>query len=100
MKQIKSRPGLFGRTVHYNEKGQKIGASYMGAFKTDHYDSSGRKVGSTYHGSFKDSHYDAKGRKVGISYKGSLKTNHYGKNGKAGTSYRHSWGRDTWLDED
>ena len=100
MKKIKSRPGLFGSTVHYNEKGQKIGTSYNGAFKTDHYDAHGKKVGSTYHGSFKDSHYDATGRHVGSSYKGSLKNDHYGKNGKKRTSYKHSWGCDTWLDED
>lgn len=98
--KIKSRPGLFGSTVHYNEKGQVVGKSYSGAFKTDHYNASGKKVGSTYKGSFKDSHYDVKGRHVGTSYKGSVKTDHYGKGGKLGSSYKHSWGSDTWFDED
>ena len=42
MKKIKSRPGLFGSTVHYNEKGHKIGTSYKGAFKSDHYDANSK----------------------------------------------------------
>ena len=100
MKKIKSRPGLFGSTVHYNERGQKVGTSYKGAFKTDHYDAKGKKVGSTYHGSFKDGHYDVRGRNVGSSYKSRLKTDHYGKNGKVGSCYKYSRGSDTWLDED
>ena len=100
MKKIKSRPGLLGSTVHFNEKGQEVGTSYKGAFKTDHYDANGKRVGSTYHGSIKDSHYDTRGRNVGSSYKGGFKTDHYGKTGKVGTSYKHSWGSDTWLDDD
>ena len=47
MKKIKSRPGLFGSTVHYNERGQNVGSSYKGRLKTDHYGKNG-KVGSSY----------------------------------------------------
>ena len=43
-KKITSRTGLFGTTVHYDEKGRKIGESRPGFFGGEvHYDAKGRK---------------------------------------------------------
>ena len=88
MKKITSIPGLFGTVTHYNEKGQKIGSSSKGSFKTDHYDAKGHKVGSTYSGKFKSDHYDVSGYKVGSSYHGSMTIDHYRGNRKVGKSYK------------
>ena len=59
--KINSRPGLFGTTVHYDEKGRKIGESRPGLFgDTAHYDANGKKVGTSGDGFFGDrNHYDA-----------------------------------------
>lgn len=47
-KKITSRTGLFGTTVHYDEKGRKIGESRQGFFGGEvHYDAKGRKVGES-----------------------------------------------------
>ena len=41
--KIKSRPGLFGTTIHYDEKGRKIGESRLGFFgATIHTDAKGK----------------------------------------------------------
>jgi hypothetical protein len=88
MKKITSIPGLFGTIIHYNEKGQKVGSSVKGSFKTGHYDVKGRKVGSTYSGRLKSDHYDTSGRKVGSSYHGAITTDHYSGNRKVGKSHK------------
>ena len=52
-KKITSRTGLFGTTVHYDEKGRKIGESRPGFFGGEvHYDAKGRKVGESQPGLF------------------------------------------------
>ena len=65
--KIKSRPGLFGTTVHYDERGRKIGESRPGLFGDSvHYDANGKKVGTSREGFFGDrNHYDAKGKHMG-----------------------------------
>ena len=43
MQKIKSRPGLFGTTIHYDEKGRKIGGSRPDLFgATIHTDAKGK----------------------------------------------------------
>ena len=43
--KIKSRPGLFGTIIHYDEKGRKIGESRQGIFgATIHTDAKGKTV--------------------------------------------------------
>ena len=43
-KKVTSRPGLFGSTIHYDERGRKIGESRPGFFgDTVHYDAKGKK---------------------------------------------------------
>ena len=68
-KKIKSVPGFFGSTTHYDAKGHKIGSSVGGGVKTDHY-INGKYAGSSYDGGFKTDHYDRSGKSVGSSYKG------------------------------
>lgn len=67
--KIKSRPGLFGTTVHYDERGRKIGESRPGLFgDTVHYDAKGKKMGSSRSGFLgSTNHYDDNGHKVGSS---------------------------------
>ena len=66
-KKITSRTGLFGTTVHYDEKGRKIGESRPGFFGGEvHYDAKGRKVGKSQPGLFGGNvNYDANGHRVG-----------------------------------
>ena len=86
-KRITSRTGLFGTTVHYDEKGRKIGESRPGFFGGEgfimqrlsgrglafieidgevHYDAKGRKVGESQPGLFGGNvNYDANGHRVG-----------------------------------
>ena len=46
--KIKSRPGLFGTTIHYDEMGCKIGESRPGFFgATIHTDAKGKTVGKS-----------------------------------------------------
>ena len=82
-KEITSRPGWFGTTVHYDSNGRKVGESRPGFFgTTNHYDTKGRRVGSSTPGLFGGTnHRDASGRPVGSS-RSSLfgTTNHYDKN--------------------
>ena len=61
MKQkITSRPGLFGSTNHYDQKGHKIGSSRQGIFgSTTHYDAKGHNVGSSWNSPTRSDHYDA-----------------------------------------
>ena len=45
-KRIKSRPGLFGYTNYYDERGRCVGKSRPGAFGTTvYFDEKGRLVG-------------------------------------------------------
>ena len=47
--KIKSSPGLFGTTIHYDEKGRKIGESRPGLFgATVLTDARGKTVGKSY----------------------------------------------------
>ena len=65
--KIKSRPSLFGTTIHYDEKGRKIGESRPGFFgATIHTNAKGKTVGKSYDGFFGSTdHYDVKGHNVG-----------------------------------
>ena len=68
-KTIKSYPGMFGQTNHYDEHGKKIGESWPGVFGgTDHYDTHGHRIGHTMPGALDDQiHYDSHGHRVGRS---------------------------------
>ena len=47
-KKIVSKPGLFGTTVHYDERGKVVGKSSPGMFgSTVHYDANGKIVGKS-----------------------------------------------------
>ena len=52
-KKINSRPGLFGSTIHYDERGHKVGESRPGIFgDIVHYDARGKKIGESRRGMF------------------------------------------------
>ena len=56
-KKINSRPGFFGSTIHYDERGHKVGESRPGIFgDIVHYDSKGKRIGDSNLGFFGDIH--------------------------------------------
>ena len=100
--KIKSRPGLFGTTIHYDEKGRKIGESSPGLFgATVHTDAKGKTVGKSYGGLFgSTNHYDAKGHRMGRTDSGLFGTStHRDEKGRQiGKSTPSFWeGTDTKL---
>lgn len=72
MAKMTSRPGLFGETNYYDERGRKVGESRPGLFGgTNYYDESGRKVGNSSPGLFGgNTFYNDNGHKAGSSYTG------------------------------
>lgn len=71
MTPIKSYQNRHGRTVHYDEAGNKVGESYqsLSGGRVIHYDASGREVGRSYgNPSGRMTHYDSAGNPTGTSY--------------------------------
>lgn len=71
MTPIKSYTNRHGRTVHYDEAGNKVGESYQSPSggRVIHYDASGREVGRSYgNPSGRMTHYDSDGNRTGTSY--------------------------------
>lgn len=63
-----TRPNFFGGATHYDERGNKIGTSSPNFFGGETiYDNNNKKIGSSAPGFFSCSYYDANGRKVGSS---------------------------------
>ena len=92
----RSRYDGFGRTSHYDSRGNKTGySSYSGFGKTNHYDSRGNKTGYSYDsGVGKTTHYDASGRKTGTTYNSGFgMSSHYNASGqKIGHSHQTGFG--------
>lgn len=68
---IKSYTNKHGRTVHYDEAGNKVGVSYQSKSggRVTHYDESGKETGRSYvNASGRMTHYNANGEKTGTSY--------------------------------
>lgn len=86
--KIKSVPGLFGTTKHYDEHGRYLGYSQPGLFgATNHYDAGGRNVGCSQDALFGgQNHYARGGEKIGYTVDTILGESHYGKNGERGYS--------------
>lgn len=69
---IKSKPGLFGVTYHY-EDGKYIGKSRPALFgnRKIHYDAYGKQIGTSRHGILADEvHFDTAGKRYISSYPG------------------------------
>ena len=67
----KSYTNKSGRTVHYDEAGNRIGVSYRSKTggRITHYDAQGNLTGRSYQNSTgRMTHYDANGQKTGTSY--------------------------------
>lgn len=87
--KIKSVPGLFGTTKHYDEHGKYLGYSQEGLFgSTNHYDASGRNVGYSMDSLLGgQNHYGRSGEKIGYTVDGLFGQTHHGQNGERGYSY-------------
>ena len=72
MAKMTSRPGLFGETNYYDERGRKVGNSSPGLFGGNtFYNDNGHKAGSSYTGLFGGTtYYDEHGHKVAESTPG------------------------------
>ncbi len=71
MSPIKSYTSKSGRTVHYDENGNRVGVSYrsLSGGRVTHYDAKGNETGRSYVSpSGRMTHYDASGEKTGTSY--------------------------------
>lgn len=71
---MKSYTNRHGRTVHYDDRGQKIGESYQSASgrQVTHYDGEGRRTGRSYGDPNRRlTHYDGDGNRTGTSYTAS-----------------------------
>lgn len=71
MAKYKSYTNSSGRTVHYDEAGNKVGVSYRNksGSRVTHYDAAASKTGHSYvNASGRMTHYNAQGEKTGTSY--------------------------------
>jgi hypothetical protein len=71
MAKYQSYTNASGRTVHYDEAGNKVGVSYRSKSggRVTHYDAAGNKTGQSYvNASGRMTHYNAQGEKTGTSY--------------------------------
>ncbi len=94
--------GFWGQTIHYDEKGHKIGESWPDLFGGyTNYDDKMHKVGESRPGFFGYTNYDKAGNKVGSSTPGLLGTTHYDAKGhKTGSSYRGIIGSTNYINSD
>lgn len=78
-KSIKSRPGLFGYTNYYDEKGRCVGKSRPGAFGTTvYFDEKGRLVGKSHKGFLvKEVYHDVDHKRYITTYDGIIGESHY-----------------------
>ena len=78
-KSIKSRPGLFGYTNYYDEKGRCVGKSRPGAFGTTvYFDKKGRLVGKSRKGFLaKEVYHDVDFKRQITTYDGIIGESHY-----------------------
>lgn len=78
-KRIKSRPGLFGYTNYYDERGRCVGKSRSGAFGTTvYFDEKGRLVGKSRKGFLaKEVYHDVDFKRHITTYDGILGESHY-----------------------
>lgn len=95
--KIKSVPGLFGTTKHYDEHGRYLGYSQPGLFgSTNHYDASGRNVGYSQDALLGgQNHYARGGEKIGYTVDTILGESHHGINGERGYSTEGLFGTTT-----
>ena len=78
-KRIKSRPGLFGYTNYYDERGRCVGKSRPGAFGTTvYFDEKGRLVGKSRKGFLaKEVYHDVDFKRHITTYDGIIGESHY-----------------------
>lgn len=104
MGSIKSYTNRHGRTVHYDEAGNKVGESYRSPSggRILHYDAQGNETGRSYgNPSGRMTHYDASGSRMGTSYTAYPgRIRHYGADGqKTGDTIPSFWGTTTQSNE-
>ena len=97
MAHTKSYTNPNGRTVPYDEAGNRVGESRRSpdGRRVIHYDAQGNETGRSYgNASGRLTHYDAEGRQTGVSYRaGSGRIRHYDTEGqKTGDTYPGFWG--------
>lgn len=105
MGSIKSYTNRHGRTVHYDEAGNKVGESHRSPSggRVIHYDASGRESGRSYGSpSGRMTHYDGDGNRTGTSYTAwPGRIRHYDAQGqKTGDTVPTFWGTTTSRKEE
>ena len=93
-KRITSRPGLFGYTNYYDEKGQLVGKSRPGAFgATVYFDEKGRLVGKSHKGLFaKEVYRDIDFKRYIATYSDFVGESHYENGKRIGCTRPGFWG--------